>query len=88
MRILCLVSWTPGGKWLWDYVPDDATAVDFVYIRHPQDRFPGYGKLLGYYERFWWLGLKANATKICARGFSSGISPRAFAVCRDTRHSE
>ncbi len=59
MKILCLVSWVPQGRWLWDYIPGNCDTVDFVYIRHPQDRFPGYGKLLGYYQKFWWLGLKA-----------------------------
>ncbi len=59
MKILCLVSWVPQGRWLWDYIPGNRDTVDFVYIRHPRDRFPGYGKLLGYYQKFWWLGLKA-----------------------------
>ena len=59
MKILCLISWPPNGRWLWDYLPDNQDHIDFVYITHPKDRFPGYGKLLGYYQKFWWLGFKA-----------------------------
>jgi glycosyltransferase involved in cell wall biosynthesis len=59
MKILCLLSWPAAGKWLWDYIPDTDDTIDFISIQHPKDRFPGYGKLLSYYPKFWWLGLKA-----------------------------
>jgi glycosyltransferase involved in cell wall biosynthesis len=59
MKILCVLSWVQNGRWLWDYIPGNRDSVDCVYIEHPRDRFPAYGKLLGYYEKFWWLGLKA-----------------------------
>lgn len=49
----------PGSRWLWDYVPGNSDDVDFVNILSPADRFPGYGKLLGYYPKYAWLGLKA-----------------------------
>lgn len=59
MKILCLTSWIPSGRWLWDYIPGNTDLVDFVYITHPKDRFPGYGKLLGYYQKFFYLAIKA-----------------------------
>ena len=59
MKILCLVSWQPQGRWLWEYAPDQSDQVDFLYINHPKDRFPGYGKLLGYYQVFFGLGVRA-----------------------------
>ncbi len=59
MKILCLIDWQPSGRWVWDYLPENRDVVDFVTIRLPKDRFPGYGKLLGYYPAYGWLGIKA-----------------------------
>jgi glycosyltransferase involved in cell wall biosynthesis len=59
MKILCLISWVPRGRWIFDYVPGNTDQIDFVYIKPPIDRFPGYGKLMGYYQKFWWLGYNA-----------------------------
>lgn len=58
MKVLCILSWQPGSRWIWDYLPQETYQVDFAYIYPPKDRFPGYGKLLGYYQRFWRLGLR------------------------------
>lgn len=59
MKILCLIDWRPIGRWVWDYLPNNQDVVDFVTITMPPDRFPGYGKLFGYYPKYGWLGLKA-----------------------------
>ena len=59
MKILCLVSWEPKGRWLLDYVPGNQDQIDFLYVANLQDRYPGYGKVLGYYQRFWALGYQA-----------------------------
>jgi len=61
IKILCLINWQtePDYRWFWDHVPGNQDTVDFVNIKNPPDRFPGYGKLLGYYQRFFLLGLKA-----------------------------
>lgn len=61
LRVLCLVDWllTPGYRWLWDYLPDYNDQVDFVSISPPIDRFPGLGKFLGYYQKYFLLALKA-----------------------------
>ncbi len=61
MKILCLLSWQPGSRWLWDYLPDSQDQVDFEYITAPADRYPGYGKMLGYYQKYWRLGRRAFA---------------------------
>ncbi|MBN1139089.1 MAG: glycosyltransferase family 4 protein [Anaerolineae bacterium] len=60
MRILCLVDWPVHNRWIWRFLPDNQDQVDFVTISTPPDRFPGYGKLLGYYPRYIGLGLKAR----------------------------
>lgn len=59
MKILCLVTWQPNGRWLWDFLPDNQAEIDYAYITHPTDRFAGYGKFLNYYPKFFGLGLKA-----------------------------
>ena len=61
LRILCLVDWqlSPGYRWLWDFLPDFNDQVEFVSISPPTDRFPGLGKFLGYYQKYFLLALKA-----------------------------
>lgn len=59
MRILCLVDWPARGRWLWDYIPGNTDEVEFVSIRMPSDRFPGYGKLLSYYPYYARSGFSA-----------------------------
>lgn len=61
MKILCLLSWKPGSRWLWDYLPDSSDQVEFLYNTPPSDRYPGYGKYLGYYPGYWRLGRRAFA---------------------------
>jgi glycosyltransferase involved in cell wall biosynthesis len=56
MKILCLLSWRPATRWLWDYLPEDEHQVRFAYIYQPADRYPGYGKILSYYPSYWRLG--------------------------------
>lgn len=58
MRILCLLSWKPTSRWLWDYLPEKDDQIEFAFINPPKDRFPGYGKLWGYYPSYWRLGLQ------------------------------
>lgn len=93
MKVLCLVDWPmyPGSRWLWDYVPGNTDSVDFATILPPADRFPGYGKLLGYYPKYGWLGLKAWPRQreydlIVAWEGKNGV-PLAFLRAITGRHS-
>ena len=61
MKILCLLSWKPGSRWLWDYLPDSRDLVDFASVSPLSDRFPGYGKLFEYYPKYLRLGQRAFA---------------------------
>ena len=59
MKILCLLSWKPSTRWLWDYLPDSNTQVDFLYVRPTSDRYPGYGKIFSYYPAYFHQGWQA-----------------------------
>jgi glycosyltransferase involved in cell wall biosynthesis len=56
MKILCLLSWRPGSRWLWDYLPTEDHQVEFAYTNQPKDLYPGYGKFFSYYPSYWRLG--------------------------------
>ncbi len=55
-KILCLLSWRPATRWLWDYLPESDDQVDFASPAPAVDRYPGYGKFLSYYPKYWQLG--------------------------------
>lgn len=55
-KILCLLSWKPATRWLWDYLPESNDQVDFASPAPTVDRYPGYGKFLSYYPKYWQLG--------------------------------
>jgi glycosyltransferase involved in cell wall biosynthesis len=62
MKILCVLSWRPGSRWLWDYLPTEDRQVEFAYINQPKDNYPGYGKFFSYYPSYWRLGWQAYRT--------------------------
>lgn len=55
-KILCLLSWKPATRWLWDYLPESDDQIDFASPAPAVDRYPGYGKFLSYYPKYWQLG--------------------------------
>jgi len=52
LRIVLVVDWANPGRWLWDYLPATQDQVRTVWMRAPRDRFPGWGKVLGYYPAY------------------------------------
>ena len=60
MKILCLTDFRvrKGDRWFWNSVPENSDEVEFVHTTM-QDRYAGWGKLVGYYPRLLQLGWRA-----------------------------
>lgn len=59
MRVLLILDWPAEGRWIWDSIPGNTDTVNLVKMPAPPDRYPGYGKFLGYYQRYVGLAVRA-----------------------------